>query len=239
MTEPRPLASSVPLPDRAADRSPGRSPAASAPFLEVRQLSTRGRPAIDLQAQRGECICILGKSGSGKSVLLRLVADLDPGEGTVLLDGIDRNAGSGPAWRRRVIYQAAEPAWWGLTVAGHFPDDMRDVLAGWLVDVGLPVDILQADIARLSTGERQRLALLRSLARKPAVLLLDEPTASLDQATTLAVEALLGRQLAAGLAVLMVTHSVEQAQRIGHRRFDMVEGRLVQQLQPNPQVNAA
>jgi len=80
---------------------------------------------------------------------------------------------------------------------------------------------------------------LRSLARKPAVLLLDEPTASLDQATTLAVEALLGRQLAAGLAVLMVTHSVEQAQRIGHRRFDMVEGRLVQQLQPNPQVNAA
>jgi ABC-type iron transport system FetAB ATPase subunit len=208
---------------------------ASVPFLDIRQLSTRGRAAVDLQAQRGECICILGKSGSGKSVLLRLVADLDAGEGTVLLDGVDRNAGSGPAWRRRVIYQAAEPAWWGATVAEHFPDDMREVLVGWLADVGLPGDILQADIARLSTGERQRLALLRSLARKPGVLLLDEPTASLDQATTLAVEALLLRQLEAGLAILMVTHSVEQAQRIGHRRFEMAEGRLQLQLQFQPQ----
>ncbi len=147
------------------------------PFLDIRQLRTRGRPPVDLQARRGECVCILGKSGSGKSVLLRLVADLDPGEGTVLLDGVDRNSGSGPAWRRRVVYQAAEPAWWGATVAEHFPEDTRELLAGWLVDVGLPGDVLQADITRLSTGERQRLALLRSLARKPAVLLLDEPTA--------------------------------------------------------------
>lgn len=200
------------------------------PFLDIRGLSTRDRPPIDLQAQRGECICILGKSGSGKSVLLRLVADLDPGEGTVLLDGVDRNSGPGPAWRRRVIYQAAEPAWWGVTVVEHFPKQAREetgeLLAGWLGDVGLPGDILQADIARLSTGERQRLALLRSLSRKPAVLLLDEPTASLDHATTLAVEALLSRHLAAGLAILMVTHSTEQAQRIGRRRFDMSDGRL-------------
>ena len=196
------------------------------PFLDIRNLSTRGRPPVDLQAQRGECICIMGRSGSGKSVLLRLVADLDPGEGTVLLDGVDRNAGSGPAWRRRVVYQAAEPAWWGATVAEHFPAGMREPLAGWLGEVGLPGDILDADITRLSTGERQRLALLRSLARKPQVLLLDEPTASLDPATTLAVEALLSRRLAQGLAILMVTHSAEQARRIGHHRFDMADGRL-------------
>lgn len=210
---------------------------ASAPFLDIRGLSTRGRPAVDLQAQRGECICILGKSGSGKSVLLRLVADLDPGEGTVLLGGVDRNSGSGPAWRRRVVYQAAEPAWWGATVAEHFPEDTHGLLKGWLVDVGLPGDILQGDIARLSTGERQRLALLRSLARKPEVLLLDEPTASLDLATTLMVEALLSRELAAGLVILMVTHSAEQAQRIGRRCFDMAEGRLkfnLQQVQQLP-----
>ncbi|MGJ7556747.1 ABC transporter ATP-binding protein [Variovorax sp. RB3P1] len=196
------------------------------PFLDIRKLSTRGRPPVDLQAQRGECICITGQSGSGKSVLLRLVADLDPGEGTVLLDGVDRNSGSGPAWRRRVVYQAAESAWWGATVAEHFPDGMRESLAGWLGEVGLPGDILDADIARLSTGERQRLALLRSLARKPLVLLLDEPTASLDPATTLAVEALLSRRLAQGLAILMVTHSAEQARRIGHHCFDMADGRL-------------
>lgn len=196
------------------------------PFLDIRNLGTRGRPPVDLQAQRGECICIMGRSGSGKSVLLRLVADLDPGEGTVLLDGVDRNSGSGPAWRRRVVYQAAEPAWWGATVAEHFSDGMQEPLAGWLGEVGLPGDILDADITRLSTGERQRLALLRSLARKPLVLLLDEPTASLDPATTLAVEALLSRRLAQGLAILMVTHSAEQARRIGHRRFEMADGRL-------------
>lgn len=198
----------------------------SQPFLDIRNLSTRGRPPVDLQVQRGECICITGRSGSGKSVLLRLVADLDPGEGTVLLDGVDRNAGSGPAWRRRVVYQAAEPAWWGATVGEHFPEGMQEPLAGWLGEVGLPDDVLRADIARLSTGERQRLALLRSLARRPLVLLLDEPTASLDPGTTLAVEALLSRRLAEGLAILMVTHSVAQAQRIGHRRLDMADGRL-------------
>lgn len=196
------------------------------PFLDIRQLSTRGRPAVDLQAQRGDCICLLGKSGSGKSVLLRLVADLDPGEGTVLLDGADRGSWSGPAWRQRVVYQAAEPAWWGATAAEHFPDAARASLPGWLNDVGLAGDILGADIARLSTGERQRLALLRSLARAPMVLLLDEPTASLDHATTLAVESLLSRQLAAGLVILMVTHSPEQALRMGHRCFEMADGRL-------------
>ncbi|SEK16458.1 MULTISPECIES: ATP-binding cassette domain-containing protein [unclassified Variovorax] len=196
------------------------------PFLDIHQLRTRDRPPVDLQAQRGECICILGKSGSGKSVLLRLVADLDPGEGTVRLDGADRNSWPGPEWRKRVVYQAAEPAWWGATAAEHFPADAREPLRGWLRDVGLDGNVLDTDIARLSTGERQRLALLRSLARKPAVLLLDEPTASLDHATTLAVEALLSRQLAAGLAILMVTHSQEQAQRIAHRCFHMAEGRL-------------
>jgi len=195
-------------------------------FLGIQGLRTLRGGLIDLGVSRGECICILGKSGSGKSVFLRLIADLDPGEGTVTLDGTNRNAWSGPEWRRRVIYQAAEPAWWAATVAEHFPADSQGQLAAWLPEVGLSDEIAHADIARLSTGERQRLALLRSLARKPVVLLLDEPTASLDQKTTFAVEALLSRQLAAGLTLLMVTHSQEQARRMGHRRFEMADGSL-------------
>ncbi|SCX73635.1 ABC-type lipoprotein export system, ATPase component [Variovorax sp. EL159] len=196
------------------------------PRLRIRQLRTRTGGLIDLDVAAGECICILGKSGSGKSVFLRLIADMDPGEGAVALDGVDRNAGSGPEWRRRVIYQAAEPAWWAPTAAGHFPEGVDGPLAGWLADVGLSGDLLATEIARLSTGERQRMALLRSLARKPAVLLLDEPTASLDAKTTLEVEALLSRQLEAGLTILMVTHSQEQADRMGHRRFEMAQGQL-------------
>lgn len=190
-------------------------------LLVVRGLRTLRGGSIDMDLGRGECVCVLGKSGSGKSVFLRLVADLDQGEGVVTLDGRDRNTWSGPEWRRRVIYQAAEPAWWGATVAEHFPAEASRLLPSWLNDVGLPSDIASGDVVRLSTGERQRLALLRSLSRKPSVLLLDEPTASLDQATTLAVERLLQQEMAAGLGILMVTHSSEQAGRIAHRRLEM------------------
>jgi ABC-type iron transport system FetAB ATPase subunit len=198
----------------------------NASFLEISSLRTRGGGAIDLSAARGECVCILGKSGSGKSVFLRLVADLDPGEGSVALDGVERKTLSGPQWRRRVIYQAAEPAWWADTVAAHFPEATHARLGAWMEEIGLSPGLLDTDIPRLSTGERQRLALLRSLAREPAVLLLDEPTASLDAESTLVIEALLARRLAQGLTILMVTHSREQAARIGHRRFDMADGQL-------------
>ena len=193
------------------------------PFLCIEGLRTLRGGSVDLQVNRGECVCILGKSGSGKSVFLRLIADLDVGEGSVTLDGTQRNGLSGPAWRRRVIYQAAEPAWWAATVAEHFLPDSLDRVSSLLPEAGLAEDVMRADVARLSTGERQRLALLRSLQRKPAVLLLDEPTASLDHATTLAIEGLLQREVAAGLSILMVTHSREQAGRIGHRSFEMTD----------------
>jgi ABC-type iron transport system FetAB ATPase subunit len=125
-----------------------------------------------------------------------------------------------------VVYQAAEPAWWAPTVAAHFPDDAHARLGAWMQEIGLSPGLLDTEIPRLSTGERQRLALLRSLARAPAVLLLDEPTASLDTESTLVVEALLARRLAQGLTILMVTHSREQAARIGQRRFEMADGQL-------------
>jgi ABC-type iron transport system FetAB ATPase subunit len=168
---------------------------ASVPFLDIRQLSTRGRPAVDLQAQRGECICILGKSGSGKSVFLRLVADLDPARARCCSTAWTATparprvapARDLPGGRARMVGSPRWPSTFPMTCAR---------CCRLAAEVGLPGDILQADIARLSTGERQRLALLRSLARKPAVLLLDEPTASLDHATTLAVEACCCAQLA-------------------------------------------
>jgi ABC-type phosphate transport system ATPase subunit len=83
-------------------------------------------------------------------------------------------------------------------------------------------------VSQLSTGERQRMALLRALIRKPAVLLLDEPTSALDRASTLAVEALLAEHAAAGTGLVVVSHNEQQAERIATRRAQMTAGLLTE-----------
>jgi ABC-type iron transport system FetAB ATPase subunit len=92
--------------------------------------------------------------------------------------------------------------------------------------LGLSADKLDALVHELSTGERQRLGLVRALALAPRVLLLDEPTAALDQAATDQVEAELRRYLEGGAAILMVTHSPAQAERLARRSWRMEQGRL-------------
>ena len=196
------------------------------PRLHVEGVVSPFGGPFDLRVDRGECVAVVGRSGSGKSVLLRLIADLDPHGGEVWLDGRTRSSWSAPRWRRQVIYQAAEPAWWAGTARAHFSAAVLPVAEMLLSPIGLDATLLDVDITRLSTGERQRMALVRSLACEPIVLLLDEPTSALDQASTLAVEALLAARIAAGLTVLFVTHSREQAERVGHRLFEVREHRV-------------
>jgi ABC-type iron transport system FetAB ATPase subunit len=174
----------------------------------------------------GECVAIQGPSGAGKSVLLRMLADLDPHEGEVALDGRAASTMPAPEWRARVVYQAAEPAWWEATAGEHFMDVDRAWTNRTLAALGLDPVILDTDIERLSTGERQRLALVRSLARRPRVLLLDEPTAALDPGSVAKAEALLRTALADGMALLIVTHAAEQASRLAQRIFHLEGGTL-------------
>lgn len=206
-----------------ADHAPA-DVAPRVPRLQLQGLRSAHAGPFDLTLAAGECVAVSGRSGAGKSVLLRLIADLDPNTGEVDLDGKPRAGWPAPAWRRQVLYQAAEPAWWAPTAAAHLQgvDVDRAMVDGLLEQLGLLPETLDAEISRLSTGERQRLALLRSLAHRPRVLLLDEPTASLDPAATLAVEAvLLAERLRQGLSILIVTHSVEQALRVARRRFEV------------------
>jgi ABC-type phosphate transport system ATPase subunit len=118
----------------------------------------------------------------------------------------------------------AESGWWADRVADHFR--AQGELAELLEAVGIPRDALNWDVARLSTGERHRLAIVRCLALKPAVLLLDEPTASLDGEATERIESLLKQQLDRSTAVLIVTHDPEQASRIASRVAIMEAGKL-------------
>ena len=156
-----------------------------------------------------------GPSGAGKTLLLRAVADLDPNEGLVTLDGRDRSTIAGPEWRRLVGYVPAEPGWWADTVGEHFGE--WDSTLALVRELGLREAVKAWPIIRLSTGERLRLALVRALMMRPRVLLLDEPTAALDAASVTAVESLIKIRLEAGLAVLWVTHDAEQAKRVAHR----------------------
>lgn len=193
-------------------------------MLETRQLQRLHVGQIDLQVDGGTCVSIEGRSGSGKSVLLRMIADLDPHDGDVLLDGEACSRMPAPQWRRRVSYVAAASGWWNDKVGPHFRDaaGLRELLPR----VGLAADVGEWEVARLSTGERQRLALLRAMTPENRVLLLDEPTSGLDAESTGLVEALLRECLAQGTTLLLVTHDPQQAVRLAHRRYRLADGQL-------------
>jgi putative ABC transport system ATP-binding protein len=193
-----------------------------APMLQVRDLRTNILKPASFSLSAGEALAVRGPSGAGKTLLLRAVADLDPNEGLVTLDGRDRSTIAGPEWRRLVGYVPAEPGWWAETVGEHFGE--WTVALAFVKDLGLPEAAKTWPITRLSTGERLRLALVRALMRRPKVLLLDEPTAALDVASVTAVESLIKTRIEAGLAVLWVTHDVEQAKRVAHRLLVIESG---------------
>jgi len=193
-----------------------------APLLQVRDLRTDILKPTSFSLGTGECIAVKGPSGAGKTLLLRAIADLDPNQGLVSLEGRDRSTIPGPEWRRLVGYVPAEPGWWAETVGEHFGEWAE--AAAVLTNLGFPEEAKSWPIARLSTGERLRLALVRALIMQPKVLLLDEPTAALDAASVAAVESLIAIRIRAGLAVLWVTHDADQAGRIARRRLVVEAG---------------
>ncbi|MGV2862394.1 ABC transporter ATP-binding protein [Achromobacter sp. AGC39] len=194
------------------------------PMLRLRGVYSQRLAPVSLDLARGECGAIVGPSGSGKSLLLRQVADLDPGHGEVELEGRPRSRMRGHEWRRHVVYCQAEAGWWDDHVAPHFTD--RAQAQSLMQPLGLGPEKLDALVHELSTGERQRLALVRALALQPRVLLLDESTAALDLAATATVESALQQFLDNGGAILMVTHNAEQARRLARRTWRMTNGQL-------------
>jgi putative ABC transport system ATP-binding protein len=191
-------------------------------MLAVRDLRRQGVALASLDLAAGECIAVRGPSGAGKTLLLRALADLDPNQGEVTLDGQARAAMPAPRWRRLVTYFAAEPAWWADTIGEHFPD--WDAAAPLVLALGLPEDCRDWAIARASTGERQRLSLARGLAHGPRVALLDEPTSGLDEDARRRAEQLLLERFAAGLGALWVTHDDAQARRVAERCLRVEHG---------------
>jgi putative ABC transport system ATP-binding protein len=197
------------------------------PRLRIAALHSALAGPFDLSVAAGECVAVSGASGSGKSLFLRMIADLDPNRGEVFLDERERHSFSPPAWRRHVVYSAAEPGWWSERVADHFRGDAMAFARSMAPRVGLDSALLDGPVLGPSTGERQRMALLRVLALNSPVLLLDEPTGALDQEATKQVEDVLRERLAAGTSIILVSHSPEQAARLGHQCLTMAARRFV------------
>jgi putative ABC transport system ATP-binding protein len=226
---------------RAGQNGPARSAGDNRIVLRADRLTreVQGRRLVDavsFSVERGDVLAIIGPSGSGKSSLLRLLNRLDePSQGTVFLEGKDYREIAPRELRQRVGMLLQQPFLFPGSVAENLafgPEAHGGTLtparaAELLGSVGLP-GYGERDVARLSGGEAQRVALARTLANEPDVVLLDEPTSALDEAAQLGVEELICSIInQRGLTCVIVTHDHAQAARMAARALLLEAGHVV------------
>ena len=196
------------------------------PLLQIRQLSRPTFAPVTLDVHANECLCRYGPSGAGKSQLLRAIAELAPAAGDLRLAGVHSTELSATEWRQQVGLLPPDSCWWHATPAAHFKNGMPVPLE----QLGLEADMLEQPIARLSSGEKQRLALLRLLANRPRVLLLDEPTANLDPENTRRVESAIDTYIKDNdAAAVWVSHDRQQVARVADRCLLVDKGIIQEQ----------
>jgi tungstate transport system ATP-binding protein len=193
-----------------------------------------GRTLIDrisMEIGAGPRTVILGPNGAGKSVLMRLCHGLlEPTSGTIAWRGPN-----GGRHRQAMVFQrpvvlrrsAVANVMYGLKLAG-FPRSECELRAHDVLEaVGL-AGVARRPARVLSGGEQQRLALARAWALEPEVLFLDEPTANLDPNAARDIETLIGQIRAGGTKIVMTTHNLGQARRLGDEILFLSQGRLVE-----------
>ena len=201
-------------------------------------------PALDnvsLEIEKGEFVFLVGTSGSGKSSLMRLMLREDvPTSGTVHVLGenlVSISSRRVPYFRRKlgVVFQdfrllpnktAFENVAFSLEVIGKSQGFIEAAVPDVLRLVGL-AEKMDRLPTQLSGGEQQRVALARAIVNKPAVLLADEPTGNLDEATSDGIMALIERINLAGTTVVMATHDRKIVDRLQKRVVEIRDGRIV------------
>lgn len=187
---------------------------------------------------------IIGPSGAGKSTLLRLGNRLAaPARGTVSYRGTDV-ADLDPLWLRRTVGMVFQrPTPFGGTVRENLhvadPAATEEALVDALTQAELSPDLLGRAATDLSGGEAQRVCLARTLLTRPGVLLMDEPTSSLDPGARLALEQLTIGLARRGTCVVWVSHDLAQVRRVADRVLVMLDGTVVHAGLPGSLVDGA
>jgi len=201
--------------------------------LDRVSFAVQGRTIIDsvsCEIRAGERTVILGPNGAGKSVLMRLCHGLlAPTSGRVEWRGSGKNRRQAMVFQRPVMLRrsALENITYGLKLAGASRQERELRAHDVLEAVGL-AHVAHHPARVLSGGEQQKLALARAWALGPEVLFLDEPTANLDPRATRDLESIVGHICASGTKIIMTTHSLGQARRLGDEILFVSGGRLVE-----------
>jgi len=193
---------------------------------------------IELSVERGQGYVLSGDNGSGKTTLLRILAGLEAADAGVLrFQGEQTLLPRYPdEWRLRAVYVHQHPYLFHTSVAGNIAYGLKargEAHELWRRKVEDAVDwaglreVLAVPPQKLSGGEKQRVALARAKVLAPQLLLLDEPTANLDNDGRRRIVALLARLYTEGVSVLIACHDREIIELPGVRRFHLEDGRLV------------
>lgn len=206
------------------------------PLFAVEAVKAVGmQTPVDIVLEQGDICMLSGLSGSGKSQFLKALADLIEHSGKVALAGDLQLNTSPEKWRSQVMYFAAETAWWLDDVRAHFKTEPT---AEQLQHMALKPKIMHSPIDNLSSGEKQRLALLRGLQYQPKVLLLDEITANLDLQTETRVEVVLQDYIQAfGATAIWINHNTAQIQRMATKTLRFKNELFEQEPHTQPQVS--
>jgi ABC-2 type transport system ATP-binding protein len=190
---------------------------------------------VTFEVRRSEIVALLGPNGAGKTTTMRMLAGLvAPTSGRVSIDGVVLGRATGSALRSRIGFLTESPGLWDrLTVRENlrvYADIYALAHPGRVVDRAIERfglrDRAATRTAELSKGTRQKVALARALLHEPAILLLDEPTSGLDPEITRSVRQLLEDRRAAGCAILVSTHNLDEAERLADR-VAVLQGRLL------------
>lgn len=176
---------------------------------------------VSFNVNKKEIVGIIGESGAGKSILLKSIADMLPHDGKIFLDDIEQQDMKAKDWRKQVALLPAEVVFWNRKIK----DDLKTAESSVIKKFGFnPEEILEKNTDDLSSGEKQRIGLLRIFENRPKVLLLDEPSANLDEKNKMILEEIVLDYIEKNNAsAVWVAHDPDQLKRVSSKIYQITQ----------------